>query len=1341
MLDSSSDPRRLPWRSRLAAVLHWRRLIRLPVRLTGLCVRILWIAFFVLAVGFLLLRYLVVPQIAEHRERIEQEISRELGLKVQMASLQANWDGLRPELSIQDLRVFDKQDRVALELPRIQVAVAWASLLRWHLTLHRLEIDRPELSIRRLPDGTFLIAGIRIDPSAESGSSGFGDFVLAQHEIVVRQARLTWTDEKRGAPPLTLDKVNLRIENFARSHRFALLASPPSAYSANLDIRGDLHGHGFKRLEDWRGQLYLALDEADLAVWQKWLDYPLVLPRGRGGVRAWVNFNGPHLDGLTADVALADVAMRFASKLPMLDLQYLKGHLKMTADERKIGFVAEDLSLATRDGVQIGPTRIGLDYTLPAKGRMSKGRFVSGEIDVRMLAQLAAYLPLPDKVARNLVTAQPSGRIHKVELDWEGNGDKVAHFAVDADLQDLTMRPFGGIPGVDGLSVKVHGNERSGNFRLAMRKGALHVPAALHEGDVPIDVLDIGGRWNYEVPKKERTERLTVHLDSARVSNPHIDMARFSGYWQAREKGSGYMDLQAQAGSLSLENLWRYMPLHSAKFVPQWMQKSLRGGTAQSIRFHLAGELDHIPFQKYPGIFRLDARLVDARIDSFADGWPGTRSTQGSFEMDRQRMTIMIKRGVNGGVTVTDTKVEIPDIMIAGKQVLTVDGTASGTTPAFLAYINASRLGGERVGNFTRDVRASGEGSMALHLNVPLHESRNTTVKGSYRFKNNTLRLIPGLPEFSGATGTLGFTDVGVSLSDTDAVFLGKRIHARGDTEPDGTMRFDAQGTMAVAGLRKLVPNPGWRHLAGESAADVTIRVRHAQTDVTVDSNMVGMSSDLPRPFRKSAGERWPVRVNLRVDSGSEQHSASVQSWRISLDSLLDASWVEQCRGSTCAIQRGAIGVREPAALPAQGWNIGGSLGSVDVAVWQPILDEILPQSEGGSQDQSDVVVTARAGQVLAGGQVFRQVRTRARLHENMWTAHFDGPDVAGDMTWQDAGNGRLYARLTRLSLQKQESAPDTSAASAPEASGTAAQSVQPGSLPEVDVVADDFQLRAMKLGKLTLQAASQGDQWQVRHVALSDSDMDLSGHGSWQNGDTRLEFQLKSENAGSMLGHFGLSNSIHKGKLDFSGTLDWKGAPYAPDLPSLNGDLKLKASSGAFVEMEPGPFGRLLGIMSLQALPRRLIGNFDDVIAKGFAFDSIQGDMHVASGILHMTHDLEVRGPAARVFISGSTDLINETHNLVMRVQPTMSDPISLGAQVAVGVANPMVGIGLYLGQKIVGDPLEKIFSYDLSVTGPWSDPKVEKKAEKLEDRLESVAKPSGVPPTEASGAQVTAP
>ena len=170
-------------------------------------------------------------------------------------------------------------------------------------------------------------------------------------------------------------------------------------------------------------------------------------------------------------------------------------------------------------------------------------------------------------------------------------------------------------------------------------------------------------------------------------------------------------------------------------------------------------------------------------------------------------------------------------------------------------------------------------------------------------------------------------------------------------------------------------------------------------------------------------------------------------------------------------------------------------------------------------------------------------------------------------------------------------------------------------------------------------------------------------------------------------------------------------GAPNDFDYPTLSGNFTLQTGAGQFTKIDPG-IGKLLGVLSLQALPRRMTLDFRDVFSEGFAFDDIAGDFKIQKGLMH-TDDLKLEGPAAAVTITGDIDLAKETQRLDVRVKPALSSTFSAGAAVLF-LANPIVGAavgaGTLLAQKLFNNPLDQMFSYDYRVTGSWSDPQVER-------------------------------
>src|SRR5258708_15211516 len=72
-------------------------------RVATYAVLIAGLTFLVLVFG---LRYLVLPNINDYREPIAQTIMHSVGQRVTIGSIQASWQGYRPDLRLPDVEVF-----------------------------------------------------------------------------------------------------------------------------------------------------------------------------------------------------------------------------------------------------------------------------------------------------------------------------------------------------------------------------------------------------------------------------------------------------------------------------------------------------------------------------------------------------------------------------------------------------------------------------------------------------------------------------------------------------------------------------------------------------------------------------------------------------------------------------------------------------------------------------------------------------------------------------------------------------------------------------------------------------------------------------------------------------------------------------------------------------------------------------------------------------------------------------------------------------------------------------------------------------------------------------------
>ena len=156
------------------------------------------------ALVVLSLRYWILPNIEHYREDIAAAVSRAAKVRITIGKISADWDGIRPQLKLEDVAVFDKAGRRALELSRVESTLSWRSLAMLQLHFHALDIYQPVLDVRRDANGVFSVAGI--EQMDDSRGGGFSDWLLQQADVEVHDAVVSWSDELRRAPTLQFEQ-------------------------------------------------------------------------------------------------------------------------------------------------------------------------------------------------------------------------------------------------------------------------------------------------------------------------------------------------------------------------------------------------------------------------------------------------------------------------------------------------------------------------------------------------------------------------------------------------------------------------------------------------------------------------------------------------------------------------------------------------------------------------------------------------------------------------------------------------------------------------------------------------------------------------------------------------------------------------------------------------------------------------------------------------------------------------------------------------------------------------------------------------------------------------------
>jgi len=271
-----------------------------------------------------------------------------------------------------------------------------------------------------------------------------------------------------------------------------------------------------------------------------------------------------------------------------------------------------------------------------------------------------------------------------------------------------------------------------------------------------------------------------------------------------------------------------------------------------------------------------------------------------------------------------------------------------------------------------------------------------------------------------------------------------------------------------------------------------------------------------------------------------------------------------------------------------------------------------------------------------------------------------------------------------------------------------------PTQIPSLDIVADNFELFGKKLGRLEVVANNLKTQdlreWRINRLAIANDDARMTAAGKWVTKDgqsrTELTYALDVADAGKLLQRFGFHDVLRGGKGRLDGDINWVGLPFSLDIPSLSGQIHLDMAAGQFLKVDPGA-AKLLGVLSLQSLPRRLTLDFRDIFSEGFSFDGVTATATIERGVAR-TDNFKMRSVNAAVLIDGSADIAKESQDLHVAVIPEIN---AGAASVVYALAvNPVIGLGTFLAQLFLREPLARAFTYEYQISGPWQEPVVTK-------------------------------
>lgn len=920
-----------------------------------------------------------------------------------------------------------------------------------------------------------------------------------------------------------------------------------------------------------------------------------------------------------------------------------------------------------------------------------------------------------------------------------------------------------GSPGVRGASVDFEMTQAGGKAHLSLQQGGLEFPGIFEEPAMAMDQLVTEMQWQIE-GEHLAVQLANLKFSNADAQGElqaqwhSADPAKSS----ARSRFPGVLDLQGSLSRGEASRVYRYLPLVLPPSVRDYVHHAVLQGKALGTKFRVKGDLADMPFANPKlGEFHISTQVQNATLafipkslqDREEAPWPTLTQLNGELIFDRAALQIKNASALQAsGLSLFKAEGQIPDL--AHSPTLTISTEARGPVQDVLRVVSSSPLSAI-LGHALDQTVGSGVADYRLRLAVPLQNPEKSKVQGSVTLTGNDLQFTPESPVLARARGVINYTESGFSLVGAQARMLGGDSRIEGGMRPsvsaaaknESALLLRSQGVVTAEGLRAARELGFIARLAqnasGSTAYSATFGLRPGGApELSISSSLQGFSTGLPAPLNKAADAALPFRYeNVLVPDGRTAERGRLQD-QLTLEwgRLASASYMRDVSGAEPRVLRGSIAVGllagESAPMPAEGVLANVNLSSVDLDAWNAVLNRVTgarsssaPAPTGGiarspsspsstteaAQGYLPTAMAIRARELNYGAYQLNHVVLGGSREGLSWRANLQADELGGYLEYRQPNGsnaGRVYARLAQLKI-----APNT----VRQVENLLDE--QPQTIPAFDIVVDDFELRGKKLGRLEIDAINRGAgitardsavrEWRLNKFNVSNPEGSLTASGNWaalsgaagQPGRRRtvMNFKLDVVDAGGLLTRLGMKDVLRRGKGKLEGQVSWIGSPLTLDYPSMAGQFNVNVETGQFLQAEPGA-AKLLGVLSLQSLPRRLMLDFRDVFTSGFAFDFIRGDVQIENGIAS-TNNLQMKGVNAAALMEGHADIAHETQDLKVVVVPEINAGT---ASLVATIINPAIGLGSFLAQMFLRKPLIEANTSELHIDGTWSDPRV---------------------------------
>jgi len=1228
---------------------------------------------------------LLVTQLPSYQGEIQAWASEALGLSVDFTGLDARLGLLGPELTFHDAsvsRVGDESNPI-LSATRARLGLNALSLFTdRQLEASQLTLEGTRLSLERTLDGRLRLQHALNDDS----DTAFGLEDLPSVVIVLTDSNVTYEDRIRGTA-WEFQDVRVELTRTVENVLLEARASAPEQLGGRIAVSAEvsLLNQQNDDQRDWG--LFTEIRDLDLATLPSFIPQPVQMPiAGVGDLSVWLDGTGVQANQGTMQLAFAGLRVR---GIDGEDDGY--DNIELTAEWSRLDegwtLSLNNLDVA-RDG-RLWPSGTSLDMSVLQNGAGS--RVLELRTDFIRLEDLSPLVPmLPDiEMTRRWVELAPRGELTEVDLRLARGPGASWDYSAAGSFSQVGVLPTGEWPGITSLTGEVRADTRSGRLALTTRGTRIDWPTVFPEF---LEATELDGILVW----RQGRDGLRVVSDDLILSNDDVTTRTTLELTYPMDDTSPVLELASSFSDFNVGAMGRYLP--AGIMVPgafRYLDRAIVGGRVSRADVSFFGPVRAFPFDEGEGQFEAHVQIEDGSM-AFAEGWPEALGITGTIDflnagyVARGSARVLGHQSENLTVAIGDMR----------DPVLTVETQTTGPLEDVFRFLNEAPLIARHLGpDFARLEARGGIVNVTLDLGLPLLDRSAYNLNAALEVVDGEIAVEGFGPSASNIHGILSLEEESVSGVGIEATLLdGPVTVSVGLPEEPGyvaNVAFDGEINVEAVETNFDLPLEG--RLLGQTRwqgsvllpATTLTQVRREPLRISVGSNLFGVALRLPEPLTKSPYEPTNFRLDF-VFSESDRLDVSGQVGAARRFALSFRN-----REGELSFRRGNVrfGGDYPLLPPRDGLTINGTLGELGLEEW---WDFFRGEVSGGAF--SDVLLGSNLeiADLSAFGQSLGQTNVALRQDPAQWRLDVESDPVAGTITLplNSVGRPQVVAEMQRLNISTENVA--------------AATEWDPRDLPSVLLEAEQFGVGQRHFG--TLNADIQADPLGLRLASFQTQaeSFSIEGSGGWFDGGqgptTRLALTLDSYDVATTLEQLGLDPITEAVAGDVTLSVSWPDTPSADWTKSISGALTLRLERGSFLNLEPGA-GRMMGLMSITALPRRLALDFRDVFNRGMVFDEVSGDFLLIDGDAY-TDNLLLTGPVADIGVVGRTGLRDQDYQqqAVVTAEPGKILP-TMGF-----LTGPQVGAALLIFTQIFKEPLKGIGRASYCVTGNWYEPSVDR-------------------------------